>query len=119
MGMMRSTPTARFRLQGLGGSFEKHGFDAQQQALIAGGDPRAADWGAEPEADWGVRVVDGSAMAVPTVRGDWRRYYVLLEEALRTGTAPPVDIADVLHTLDVLEAARRSSAAGSVVTLAG
>ena len=37
--------------------------------------------------------------------------------AVRDGAPPPVDPADAVRALEVLEAARRSAAAGAVVTL--
>ncbi|MDT8437214.1 MAG: hypothetical protein RRA92_10725, partial [Gemmatimonadota bacterium] len=54
---------------------------------------------------------------VPTEPGNWPAFYAGVERSLRDGAAPPVDPADAVASLEVIEAARRSAASGSVVTL--
>jgi len=117
MGMVRTTEGPRFRLQGLAGSFEKRGFDRQQSNLVSGGGPADEDYGVEPEEDRGTELIDGVPTRVPTLRGDWRRFYVLLEDSLRTGAPLPISLDDVLHGIAVLEAAIASSTERQVKTL--
>ena len=117
MALVRSDPSPRFRVQGLDGSFVKHGFDGQQPALIAGGDPRSKGWGAEPESDWGELHMGDGRETVPTVPGAWTGFYEELALALRGERELPVSADDAIHVLDVLEAARRSSEEGKVVLL--
>jgi predicted dehydrogenase len=54
--------------------------------------------------------------AVASERGDWPRFYVGLERALREGSPAPVDPWDAVSGLEVLDAARHSAATGTVVT---
>ncbi|MFC0681568.1 Gfo/Idh/MocA family oxidoreductase [Lysobacter korlensis] len=115
MALVRSDPSPRFRVQGLSGSFVKHGFDGQQPALIAGGDPRSPSWGAEPESDWGAVHLAGGTETVPTVPGAWTEFYRELALALHGAGELPVSVDDAIHVLDVLEAGRRSSETGEVV----
>ena len=47
--------------------------------------------------------------AVPSEPGAWPAFYAELERALREGGPPPVDPADAVATLEVIDAARRSA----------
>ena len=53
---------------------------------------------------------------MPGERGDWSRFYALLVTALRDGGPPPVNPADGVATLRVLELARRSAATRTTVS---
>jgi scyllo-inositol 2-dehydrogenase (NADP+) len=48
--------------------------------------------------------------AVPSEPGGWPLFYRRLEHALREGGPPPVDPADAVAALEVIDAARRSAA---------
>jgi predicted dehydrogenase len=52
-----------------------------------------------------------------TLSGDWLRFYTGMVAALRSGGPVPVDPAEAVAALEVLEAARRSAATGTVVQL--
>ncbi|HWC85009.1 MAG TPA: Gfo/Idh/MocA family oxidoreductase [Solirubrobacteraceae bacterium] len=114
-----AAPGPRLRVLGTKAAFVIQGLDGQEDALRSGARPdQVPDWGAEPESRWG-RLTSGEEGApVPSERGDWPRFYVLLGQALRDGGPPPVDPSDAVAALRVLEAARRSAASGEVVTLA-
>ncbi|WP_331272940.1 Gfo/Idh/MocA family oxidoreductase [Motilibacter deserti] len=107
----------RFRVLGSEGGYVKHGMDPQEDALKAGGRPDAQGWGVEPEEAWGRLGVDGATTAVPTEAGAYQEFYALLGKALRGEGPVPVDPAEAVTTLRVLEAARASSAEGRVVQL--
>ena len=78
-----------------------------------------AEWGVEPESAWGrLYTADGSA-AVRSERGAWTTFYPAVAAAVRGRATPPVAPADAVATARVLDAARTSSAQGSVVRLAG
>jgi predicted dehydrogenase len=47
--------------------------------------------------------------AVPSEPGAWPVFYVQFERALREGEPPPVDAADAVEVLGVLDAARRNA----------
>jgi scyllo-inositol 2-dehydrogenase (NADP+) len=111
-------PGPRLRVLGSEAAFVVTRLDSQEDRLRAGARPDTVpDWGVEPEAHRG-RLVTGDASApVPGERGDWARFYALLETALRDGGPPPVDPADAVAALRVLEQARRSAATRATVTV--
>jgi predicted dehydrogenase len=107
----------RFRVLGSRAAYVKHGLDVQEAALRSGRLPCGASWGEEPPGRWG-RLGAGEAWEpVPTARGDYPAYYAAVAAALRDGTPPPVDPADSVAVLEIIEAARRSSAERRVVEL--
>ena len=89
--------------------------DVQEELLLAGHTP--AGLGAEPAERWG-RVHRGdSAETVPTVNGAWDTFYPAFARAVR-GVGPlPVDPADAVASMTVLDAARRSATEGAVIAL--
>ncbi|GAC1441183.1 MAG: Gfo/Idh/MocA family oxidoreductase [Solirubrobacteraceae bacterium] len=114
-----AAPGPRLRVLGTQAAFVVDGLDGQEGMLRSGRRPDAADrWGAEPEAAWGRLVSGESAAPVRSEPGDWPCFYRLLAEALRDGAPAPVDARDAVAALEVLEAARASSASRSVIALA-
>jgi predicted dehydrogenase len=107
---------ARFRLLGSTAGYVKHGLDVQEDALRAGARP-GTGWGEEPEARWGRLGAGEETRAVPTEPGDYRRFYAAVATSLREGAAPPVDPADSIAVLEVLEAARRAAAERTIVAM--
>lgn len=111
----------RLHVSGLKGAYEKYGLDPQEDALSAGMRPGDAGWGTEPRERWGRLTtevgglrVDGSVEPLP---GAYEQFYALLRDALVSDAPPPVDPADAVSTLRVIEAAQRSARAGEVVRL--
>jgi len=107
----------RFRVLGQAGAFEKHGIDGQEDQLVAGIGPGHPDYGREPKDRWGVLVAGEEVTPVETERGAYPRFYEGVVDAIRTGAPPPVDPADAVLTIEVLEAARESAHSGKVVKL--
>jgi predicted dehydrogenase len=114
----QSAPRPRFRLSGSAGTFVvSSGMDGQEAALVSGMTPAraGADWGREPEAAWGTLHLGDEHEVIPSERGRWDQFYEQFAAAVR-GTGPvPVDPWDAVATATVLDAARRSAAAGSSV----
>ena len=109
----------RFRLRGLLGEYVKDERDPQEASALAGAKPTDPGFGEDPPEHWGrLYLLDAEPRTVPTERGDYRRYYELLRDAIRTGSAPPVDPLDAIRGLRVLEAAEASARTGSVVSVA-
>lgn len=102
-----AAPGPRLRVLGSEGAFVIGAGDGQEAALAAGRRPRAGEpWGDEPVERWG-RVERGEASTpVESEPGDWPRFYAELEAALRAGAPPPVDPADAVTVLELLERAR-------------
>ena len=110
----------RLRVLGTKAGFVKYGLDPQEEALRRGERPATApkgSWGTEPEVLWGTLGVGDQAKTIPSIPGDYPAYYAGIAAALREGTPPPVDPADSVAALRVLEAARLSALEGRTVTL--
>jgi predicted dehydrogenase len=99
----------RFRVLGEKGAYVKYGMDPQEDALRAGAGPGNLGWGEEPKEHWGRLGIGSDAQPVPTETGAYEDFYAELVRAMSTGGAPPVDPADAVAVLDVLEAARASA----------
>jgi len=98
----------RFIVHGTRASYIKHGLDAQEPYLAAGGDPGDSEFGIDPRPGE-IVLAGGAHHRVAAVRGDYRLYYCGVRETLR-GTAPvPVTAGEALAVMEVLEAGERSS----------
>jgi predicted dehydrogenase len=105
----------RLRVRGLAGEYIKEDQDPQERQLLDGLRPKDPGFGEEPAERWGsVLASDGSRTVVPTERGDYRRFYELFRDAVRGVGERPVDPADSVRGLRVLEAAERSARSGAV-----
>jgi predicted dehydrogenase len=117
--MLAALPQARMRVLGTRGTYAKDGLDIQEDALRGGARPGTAEWGREPRGAWGHFATDAGTEPVETVPGAYERFYAGVVDALTTGAPPPVDPADALAGLEVLEAALQSAATGEVVVPKG
>jgi predicted dehydrogenase len=54
------------------------------------------------------------SFTVPSVTGCYEQFYLKVADAMRTGAPPPVDPADGLRVIKVIEAAKISSDTKSV-----
>ncbi len=109
----------RFRLLGSQRAYVKYGLDPQEAALRAGRLPSEPGWGEEPAEAWGeIGTVDG-AEPVPTRPGAYQQFYAGVADHLLGTAAPPVDVADAIAGLRVLEAAVASARSGDVMPVGG
>ncbi len=108
----------RIRVRGLDGEYVKEDLDPQERQLLDGLRPDDPGFGEEPEERWGRLEAGGSSTPVPTQRGDYRHYYELLRDAVRGDGERPVDPANSVRGLRILEAAERSARTGAVETVA-
>lgn len=108
----------RMRVLGSRAAYTKHGLDVQEEALRGGKRP-GAGWGEEPRERWGLLGAGEEVRPVRTERGAYPRFYAGVAAALGEGSRPPVDPRDAVATLEVIEAALRSSPEGAVVRLDG
>jgi predicted dehydrogenase len=111
MSSVAGAPGPRLRVLGSRAAYLVAEVDGQEDALRSGRRPDDGGvWGVEPESRWG-RVVKGEeSEALPGEPGAWPAFYTEFERALREGGPPPVDPADGVRTLEVIDAARRSAA---------
>jgi predicted dehydrogenase len=117
LGAVFGSPGPRRRVLGDGGAFLVRGLDSQEDQLRAGVDPQSPAFGMEPEEAWPLIVRGDTAEAEPPDRGRWDSFYPAVAAALRDGKPMPVDPADSIHVLKVIEAARLSAARGTVEIL--
>ncbi|HEY7927784.1 MAG TPA: Gfo/Idh/MocA family oxidoreductase [Candidatus Dormibacteraeota bacterium] len=108
-----AAPGPRLRVLGSRGAYVVEHLDGQEAALREGADPAQADFGAEPPDRWGRLVRGEESQTVPSQPGRWRDFYPAVEQAIRTGEAPPVRASDALAALEVLDAARISPSAST------
>lgn len=112
------SPGPRLRVQGTAAAFVVPGLDPEEAALREGRRPDTdARWGEPPEWERGRLVAGERSVPVPPEPGDWGRFYALLRDAIRDGAPPPVDPADAVAALRVLEAARAAARDRRVVAM--
>ena len=105
-------PGPRYRVTGTTGTLIIQGEDTQHERLVSFSNPaKEGDrWGAEPEANWG-RIRRGAVNEVcPSERGRWDTYYPAFARAIRGEGPVPVDAADAVASLTLIDAAFTSSA---------
>jgi predicted dehydrogenase len=110
-------PGPRVRLRGLDGALTIPRVDSQEERLRAGDRADAPGWGAEAPDRWGYLTTRDGTRRLEPARGDYPAFYAGVRAALREGAPPPVDSADAVAVLDVLDAARHSSQTTTVVPL--
>ncbi|WP_369915665.1 oxidoreductase [Xanthomonas sp. NCPPB 3005] len=111
----------RFAVHGERGSYLKHGLDTQEAQLRAGLTPAAPQWGEDPLAGQLTLVADdgsATAHALQTQRGDYRHCYAGFREAMAGRAPAPVDAAQALAVMRLLELGQRSAAEGRTLALA-
>ena len=112
-GVLVSTPTPRFAIQGTTGGYLKYGLDPQEDALKRGETPSSEFWGYEAPERWGTLLqVQGDSFVkeqLPTMPGDYRQYYANVRDAI-LGKAPlAVTAESALNVMRALELADESS----------
>ena len=100
----------RLRLSGLAGGFACDGLDPQEAQLDAGMRPGDAGYG---EGRSG-RLDDGRE--VPLERGRYEDFYAGVRDWARGDAPAPVDPAESVRVLEILEAARRSAERREVIS---
>lgn len=96
----------RLRVLGSEAAFVKHAMDQQEAQLKAGILPGDPAYGVDPEENWGVLGRDGALVPVPTERGNFTDFYAILAQAMLHGGPVPVDPADSVAALRVIEQVR-------------
>jgi predicted dehydrogenase len=98
----------RFRLLGSEAAYVKYGLDVQEAALRDGLGLASTGFGQDPRDAWGLLGSGDNTKQIPTEAGSYQRFYEGVVHALR-GAAPPVDPADTVAGLEIIEAARLSA----------
>jgi predicted dehydrogenase len=105
----------RYILHGTRGSYIKRGVDPQEDALRAGGRPGDAGWGTDPID--GERTVVGDdgriqTRAVPTLAGNYVRYYTAIRDAIHGEGPNPVTPDQAVELMELLDLGRQSATEG-------
>jgi scyllo-inositol 2-dehydrogenase (NADP+) len=103
----------RFVAHGTLGSYVKFGKDPQEQALKDGAVLGGSHWGEEPKSAWGTLTMTENGIAVaqsvPTLPGDYRRYYENVRDAIWGCTTLAVAAEQGWRVIRLLELALESS----------
>lgn len=107
------------RAYGTAGCFSLSSCDIQEKLVKSGRVPRddLSGWGYEPEDLWGTLHTAAGQRTVPSEQGRWHDFYSQFAASIRGDGPPPVPAEEAIMTLEVVEAAKRSAATGSVITL--
>lgn len=114
-------PLASYQFHGRIGSFIKTKSDIQEAMLQKGLLPDSPDWGAEAPHEWGLLHTekDGKVLKqlLPSPSGNYMEYYQGVYDALVNGAENPVQPAESLRIIKIIEAAFKSSREGKVVEI--
>ena len=110
---LSAQPRPRYRVRGDKGDFVKWGLDPQEERLRSNGSRVTDDLGVETESAWGVLATDEDGRiykrSVPTLVGDYRKYYAGVRDALLGKVALPVTALEAWRVARVLEMAEEST----------
>jgi predicted dehydrogenase len=107
----------RLRVLGSEAAYVKWGLDGQEAELKAGVPPGSEGWGREPPERWGTVGAGAVSEPVETEPGDYPRFYAQVAAALGGEGPPPVDPADAVAVIEVIEAAVESARSGRTVSI--
>lgn len=114
MSAVAPVPGARMELSGLAGGFASQDLDVQEAQLRAGLEPTSPSFGLNPP---GTLWTSTGSRPRPVARGDYAQFYRGVVAWLRDDGPAPVDPHDSRAVFTVIEAARRSAEARTVVAL--
>ncbi|GAA4655675.1 Gfo/Idh/MocA family protein [Arthrobacter cryoconiti] len=96
----------RLRVLGSQGAYVKAIPDQQEAQIQSGILPGNPLYGVDRQENWGVLVGAGGSLPVPSERGDFTDFYVLLADAINNDAPLPVDPADSVAALRIIEQVR-------------
>lgn len=109
----------RYCIHGTRGSFLKPGLDPQEEQSRAGMKPDDPRFGIEPASMAGTLVdgPSGTSQSIASHAGRWVTFYELLRQSIQNDEPEPVTAAEAGITLEIIEAAQRSSSEGRRIDL--
>jgi predicted dehydrogenase len=112
-GMLVREQSPRFILHGTEGSFVKHGFDPQEEALKRGFTPSEPNWGNEPREQWGTLLTQVGGLElegqVKTMAGSYQSFYQNISDVIRGRAEQAVKPEEARRTIRIIELAMESS----------
>jgi scyllo-inositol 2-dehydrogenase (NADP+) len=116
--MLASIARPRFLVQGTNGSYAKYDVDEQERLLKSGVRPLDHDWNKSINQPGTLVLREGDQVVtreLPTPLGDYRRFYAEVRDAIDDNRPPTVPPEAGLRTVQLIEAACKSSAEDRVV----
>ena len=112
---LAADPAPRYVLHGTRGSYVKYGVDPQEDALRTGARPGGEGWGAD--ADDGLLTLIGDTgqpapSSVPTLAGDYTRYYAAMRDAIAGKGPAPVTPEEAVQLMELLDLGTQSAEQG-------
>jgi predicted dehydrogenase len=112
-GMLVREQSPRFILHGTEGSFVKHGFDPQEEALKRGFTPSESNWGEEPVEHWGKLIMQAGGLEfegqVKTIAGCYQSFYQNIVDVISGRAELAVKPEEAASTIRIIELAIESS----------
>ena len=112
-GMLVREPGPRYMIHGIAGSFIKSGEDPQEALLKEGAIPDSADWGKEPEENWGLLHTEINGRIIkeryPSLAGNFGLYYKNLFGTIRNGIPLKEKPEHGFNTIRMVELAMQSN----------
>jgi predicted dehydrogenase len=112
-GMLVREQSPRFILHGTEGSFVKHGFDPQEEALKRGFTPSESNWGNEPGEQWGTLITQVGGLEfegqVKTIAGCYQSFYQNIVEVMSGRAELAVKPEEAKRTIRIIELAIESN----------
>lgn len=99
----------RMRVTGSEAAYVKASADVQEEQIHAGLLPGMPGYGQDPEEAWGLLGRDGQSTPLRTEPGNFAQFYELLAGAILHGTPVPVDPADSVAGLRIIEQVRSAT----------
>ena len=110
-------PNNRFHIQGIKGSYVKHGLDPQESQLKDGVSPNNSSFGIENEEHFGVLYHGNHWSRIETEKGSYISYYEGIAGAIERGEPVPVDSEEAVRVIKILELAEKSSYEGKTLSV--
>jgi scyllo-inositol 2-dehydrogenase (NADP+) len=112
---LAADPAPRYILHGTRGSYVKYGVDPQEDALRTGARPGGEGWGVD--ADDGLLTLIGDTgqpepSNVPTLAGDYTRYYAAIRDAIAGQGPAPVTPEEAVQLMELLDLGAQSAEEG-------
>ena len=122
-GMLVREMGPRYMMHGTKGSYIKYGEDPQEELLKAGQLPTSADWGKEPESQFGLihTEIDGKIVreTYPSVQGGFQGFYNNLYKTIREGAPLQEKPEHGFNVIRIIELAFESSEKNCRVPVSG
>ncbi len=107
----------RFRVLGSDAAYVKYGLDVQEAALRANTSLGSTGFGQDSQDAWGKLGSGDDTRSIATEVGSYQQFYEGVVSALNGTAPPPVDPADAVAGLEVIDAARRSASERRVISM--